>query len=73
MKEDGSHSPEKEWSKRNLWTSDIHDSAGRDQSDPNYDPTTLRIPKAAYEKLTPFQKQFWDIKKEYFGETSPPP
>jgi DNA mismatch repair protein MSH6 len=30
---------------------------------PGYDPRTLFIPKSAENKFTPFEKQFWDIKR----------
>lgn len=31
-----------------------------------YDPSKLFIPEKYYQKFTAFEKQFWDIKKEYF-------
>ncbi|KAM0676835.1 hypothetical protein BDAP_002554 [Binucleata daphniae] len=31
-----------------------------------YDPSSLFISENDYKKFTPFEKQFWDIKKEYF-------
>jgi DNA mismatch repair protein MSH6 len=34
--------------------------------DEAYDPATLFIPQSAYIKFTPFEKQFWDIKKKNF-------
>lgn len=32
----------------------------------NSDKTTLYIPSSIFEKFTPFEKQYWEIKKEYF-------
>lgn len=34
--------------------------------DPAYDPRTLYIPKSAWGKFTPFEKQFWEIKCKLF-------
>ena len=31
-----------------------------------YDPTSLYIPQKDYDKFTPFEKQFWDIKSKHF-------
>lgn len=31
--------------------------------DPEYDPRTLHIPKSASNSFTPFEHQFWDIKR----------
>lgn len=36
------------------------------RGEPGYDRTTLHIPKKYYERFTPFEKQFWDIKKKHF-------
>ncbi|EDQ85496.1 uncharacterized protein MONBRDRAFT_29248 [Monosiga brevicollis MX1] len=45
---------------------DLRDSHRRKPSDPNYDPTTLHIPTQEFEKLSPFEKQYWTIKKDNF-------
>lgn len=31
-----------------------------------YDTSSLLIPAHEYERFTPFEKQFWDIKKDHF-------
>jgi DNA mismatch repair protein MSH6 len=33
---------------------------------PDYNPRTLFIPKSAWSKFTPFEKQFWEIKSQFF-------
>lgn len=45
---------------------DVRDKNKRRIEDQNYDPTTLYIPAKYYEKFTPFEKQFWDIKSNHF-------
>ncbi|KMV65222.1 MutS-like mismatch repair ATPase [Encephalitozoon cuniculi EcunIII-L] len=45
---------------------DVRDRNGRRRGDEGYDPSTLLIPEHEYKKFTPFEKQFWDIKKDYF-------
>ena len=45
---------------------DIRDAFQRKPSDPNYDPTTLYISNAEEAKLTPFERQYWNIKKRNF-------
>uniref|UniRef100_A0A7S3A7M2 DNA mismatch repair protein n=1 Tax=Rhodosorus marinus TaxID=101924 RepID=A0A7S3A7M2_9RHOD len=66
--EDGNveETPEQVWTKKNPWTTNVRDAERRREDDPNYDPSTLYIPAAPFEKLTPFQKQFWNIKKDHF-------
>ncbi|KAG5860233.1 DNA mismatch repair protein Msh6 [Encephalitozoon hellem] len=44
----------------------IRDKNGRKRGDEGYDPSTLFIPRDEYSRLTPFEKQFWDIKKDHF-------
>ena len=52
--------------KRYDWLENVRDSAMRSPDDPLYNPRTLFIPKSEYQKLSPFEQQFWDIKREYF-------
>eukprot|EP00963_Diacronema_lutheri_P003801 scaffold287_cov337-Pavlova_lutheri.AAC.164 len=40
------------------------DQSGRAPKDPKYDPSTLLIPKEAWENLKEFDKQFWNIKSQ---------
>ncbi|KXN72910.1 DNA mismatch repair protein Msh6 [Conidiobolus coronatus NRRL 28638] len=49
------------------WLVDIRDAQSRRPTDPDYDPRSLFIPPSAYSKFTPFERQFWDIKKENFN------
>lgn len=44
----------------------IKDKNGIRKGDNGYDPTSLYIPQKYYSKFTPFEKQFWDIKKDHF-------
>jgi len=66
--EDGNadETPEQLWTKKNPWTTNVRDAERRREDHPEYDPSSLYIPPVPFEKLTPFQKQFWNIKKEHF-------
>ena len=44
----------------------IKDADGRRPDDPDYDKRTVYIPKASWEALKPFEKQFWGIKRNHF-------
>ena len=35
-------------------------------NDADYDPRTLYIPARAYKDFTPFEKQYWDIKRQHY-------
>ncbi|CAN6670624.1 DNA mismatch repair protein Msh6p [Trichomonascus vanleenenianus] len=52
----------KENEERYSWLVEIRDAEGRLESDPEYDPRTLYIPKSAWNKFTPFEKQYWEVK-----------
>lgn len=54
------------WSAKNGWSVVVRDSAGRPTTHPDYDETTLYVPPTAVAGLTPFQKQFWDIKRHAY-------
>jgi DNA mismatch repair protein MSH6 len=45
---------------------DVRDKNGIRRGEAGYGGTTLYIPPESYEKFTPFEKQFWDIKKDHF-------
>ncbi|KAG5986359.1 hypothetical protein E4U43_005541, partial [Claviceps pusilla] len=45
------------------WLSNIRDKEKRLPSDPEYDPRTIFIPPAAWNKFSPFEKQYWEIKQ----------
>ncbi|KAI7863174.1 muts domain V-domain-containing protein [Spinellus fusiger] len=52
-------------SERYAWLQDIKDANGNPQVDsPEYDPRTLFIPQSAWNKFTPFEKQFWEVKSK---------
>lgn len=54
------------WKAKNGWSINVRDSAGRPTTHPDYDETTLYVPPKAVAGLTPFQKQFWDIKRRAY-------
>lgn len=54
------------WKAKNGWSIVVRDSAGRPTTDPDYDETTLYVPPNAVAGLTPFQRQFWDIKRQAY-------
>ena len=45
---------------------DVRDKDGIRPGEPGYDPRTLFIPKKAWDKFTPFEQQFWEIKQNHF-------
>lgn len=45
---------------------DVRDKNKIRKGEEGYDPKTLYIPSKYYQKFTPFEKQFWDIKSENF-------
>jgi DNA mismatch repair protein MSH6 len=48
------------------WLLDIKDAQGRRPSDLHYDPTSLYVPTSARNQFSDFERQFWDIKSQYF-------
>ncbi|EPS42150.1 hypothetical protein H072_3901 [Dactylellina haptotyla CBS 200.50] len=48
------------------WLVDIQDRDGNRPGDDDYDPRTLFIPKYAWNKFSPFEKQYWEIKQDLF-------
>ena len=52
------------------WTKENHikDNQGRRPSDPQYDPTTIFVPSEEYKNLSPFMKQYWNIKSKYYNK-----
>lgn len=44
---------------------DPHDENGNPPNHPDFDPRTLYIPESTLKKLTPFEKQYWEIKKKH--------
>lgn len=53
----------KEPSERYPWLATIRDKDKRLSDDPDYDPRTLFIPPGAWNKFSPFEKQYWEIKQ----------
>lgn len=49
---------------RYQWLVDERDAQKRPKDDPEYDPRTLYIPSSAWNKFTPFEKQYWEIKSK---------
>jgi DNA mismatch repair protein MSH6 len=60
MKEEGG------WCDKNTWSVDVRDSEKRAKTDEGYDPSTLYIPRGVLERMSPFQRQFWDLKSRYY-------
>lgn len=58
---------EEKWSELNRWASDVRDEKLRLPTDKDYDPSTLYIPPEAFKQLSPFQKQFWELKRKHYG------
>lgn len=54
------------YEKRYGFLADIRDSKGRRVNDEGYDKSTLYVSDQDMNLLTPFEKQFWSIKKDYF-------
>ena len=49
---------------RYQWLVNERDAEGRSPTDPEYDPRTLYIPPSAWNKFTPFERQYWEIKSK---------
>ncbi|RDA83381.1 hypothetical protein CP532_4721 [Ophiocordyceps camponoti-leonardi (nom. inval.)] len=45
------------------WLANIRDKDKRAPGDPEYDPRTIFIPPLAWNKFSPFEKQYWEIKQ----------
>ncbi|CAJ0650325.1 6592_t:CDS:10 [Entrophospora sp. SA101] len=48
------------------WLKRVRDANGNFEGSPNYDSHSLLIPKEAWNKFTPFEKQFWEIKCKHW-------
>ncbi|KAK4532191.1 hypothetical protein CCYA_CCYA11G3048 [Cyanidiococcus yangmingshanensis] len=59
--------PTSEWSRQHPWSVDVRDSSGRKRTDPGYDPSTIYVPPDAERRMTPFQQQFWAIKRHHYN------
>jgi len=56
----------KEGQGRFQWLVDVLDGQERAKTDKDYDPRTLHIPKDAWDRFTPFERQYWKIKATHF-------
>ena len=54
---------------RYAWLVDVRDAEGKRPGECGYDPRSLYIPKSAWEKFTPFERQFWEFKSERLFDT----
>ncbi|KAK1993552.1 muts domain V [Colletotrichum falcatum] len=53
----------KEPEDRYPWLANIIDINKKPPGDPDYDPSTVYIPPMAWNKFSPFEKQYWEIKQ----------
>ncbi|KAL5392624.1 hypothetical protein PMIN06_006917 [Paraphaeosphaeria minitans] len=52
--------------RRHLWLANQVDADRRPPDHPEYDPRTLYIPPNDFDKLSAFEKQYWEIKKKFW-------
>lgn len=48
------------------WLQNQKDLQGNPIDSPEYDPRTLYIPQSAWNKFTPFEKQYWEVKHKHW-------
>ena len=63
---DSSEWPPKDPKYRFLWPEYIRDASGKRPDDPDYDPTTLRVPADFLNDQTATQRQWWAMKSKCF-------
>ena len=51
---------------RYTWLANIKDADRNEPGDPEYDPRTIYIPPLAWDKFSPFEKQYWEIKQKFW-------
>ena len=51
---------------RHTWLASIEDADRNPPGHPDYDPRTLFIPPMAWQKFSPFEKQYWEIKQKFW-------
>lgn len=56
----------KEPEERYPWLASIRDIDGNPPGHPEYDPRTLYIPPLAWNRFSPFEKQYWEIKQKFW-------
>ncbi|KAF1934058.1 DNA mismatch repair protein Msh6 [Didymella exigua CBS 183.55] len=52
--------------KRYTWLANMQDADRNPLDHPDYDPRTLYIPPGAWDKFSPFEKQYWEIKCKFW-------
>jgi DNA mismatch repair protein MSH6 len=52
--------------KRYTWLANMLDADRNPPDHPDYDPRTLYIPPVAWDKFSPFEKQYWEIKCKFW-------
>jgi DNA mismatch repair protein MSH6 len=57
---------ETEPEKRYPWLADILDMDQNPPGHPEYDPRNIHIPRKAWDKFSPFEKQYWEIKQKFW-------
>ena len=50
---------------RHAWLANIKDEDRNSPDHPSYDPRTLYIPPKAWAEFSPFEKQYWEIKRKF--------
>ena len=56
----------KEPEQRHPWLASVTDADRNPPGHPDYDSRTLYIPPYAWDKFSPFEKQYWEIKQKYW-------
>jgi DNA mismatch repair protein MSH6 len=66
----GTQANKEVWNEKNKakysFLTDIMDENRRRPGDPDYDPRTLFIPHSSFLQMTPFERQYWEIKRRVF-------
>lgn len=53
--------------KRYAWLADLRDADSHPPDHPDYDPRTVFIPPLAWKNFSPFEKQYWEIKQNFWN------
>ncbi|PSN60696.1 DNA mismatch repair protein Msh6 [Corynespora cassiicola Philippines] len=52
--------------KRHPWLANPLDADRNPPDHPDYDPRTIYVPPSSFNSLSPFEKQYWEIKKKFW-------
>ncbi|KAF2148704.1 DNA mismatch repair protein Msh6 [Myriangium duriaei CBS 260.36] len=52
--------------KRYTWLANVLDADRNPPGHPDYDPRTIFVPSLAWDKFSPFEKQYWEIKQKFW-------